>query len=109
MTLKKVGAPAIPVLRRAIESPSLRQGVIETFGRIGVDAAEAVPDILKYLDSDNQFIRLACLRALKSIGTYNDAIQEGLTKRVNEGRETKALRDQAKDVLKVLREGSKSK
>jgi len=68
--LTKIGAPAVPVLRRSLKDPNLnfRAAAIESLGKIGPEAKAAVPDLIAALNGKSKLVRLAAVNALGFIG-----------------------------------------
>jgi HEAT repeat protein len=63
-----LGAKAVPNMMRGLEHPEVRRYAVGVLGRIGPDAAEAVPKLLELLDGADAQLRNEILFTLGSIG-----------------------------------------
>jgi HEAT repeat protein len=79
--LGKIGPTALPGLIEALsdKEDDIRQGwVARTIGRIGRDAAGAVPALMRALESDSAHVRQAAAEALSQIGPSSESVVPGL-------------------------------
>lgn len=68
LALKRLGEPAVGLLRAALRSPQEQSGAILALGTLGSQAAAAVPDLVALLDEPQEAIRLDAAVALRRIG-----------------------------------------
>ncbi|MFN0130383.1 MAG: hypothetical protein ACKV19_27285 [Verrucomicrobiales bacterium] len=63
--LVKLGAPAVPALVKAMENPGYTNSdwVVMTLGRMGPQAREAVPALLRRMESDTVAVQCAAIEA----------------------------------------------
>jgi hypothetical protein len=68
--IARIGAPAVPELRRSLRSPdpNVRLRAIDVLSRVGSDAEPAVPDLIQLLDDEDPRVRRAAARTLGRIG-----------------------------------------
>jgi hypothetical protein len=68
--LGRIGPPAVPALRQALQStdPEVRLNAVQVLARMGPDAKDAVPDLVALLDDPDERIRKAAARTLGRIG-----------------------------------------
>jgi HEAT repeat protein len=79
--LSKIGPTALPGLIEALSAKEddIRQvWVARTIGRIGRDAAGAVPSLMRALESDFAHVRQAAAEALSRIGPASESAVPGL-------------------------------
>ena len=81
VALKRLGAEAVPALRRALDSTKgdLRVWCAFTLGEIGPDARSAVGDLTKSLKSPDAALRAAAAQALGKIGPSSALAVKPLT------------------------------
>src|SRR5947207_8768343 len=82
--LKGIGAPAVPVLRRALRSPSDgdRFKAASALGQRGPAANSAVPDLLKSLDDREISVQINAIQALTAIGASSEELISKLIPRL---------------------------
>lgn len=68
--IARIGAAAVPELRRSLRSPDpqVRLKAIDVLARVGSDAEPAVPDLVQLLDDEDPRVRRAAARTLGRIG-----------------------------------------
>ncbi len=68
--LSQIGPPAIPELRRALQSrdANVRRETAGVLARMGPEAKDAVPDLIRLLDDEDEATRKMASRALGRIG-----------------------------------------
>ncbi len=75
-----LGGEAVPRLVRGLDYPEMRRQVIEILGKMGPEAAEAVPELLKYAGDKDPEVRADVFIALGNIGPAAKAATEAAAK-----------------------------
>jgi HEAT repeat protein len=82
-----LGGPVVSRLVIGLDNPDGRQQAIQILGKIGPDAAEAVPGLLKHVDDPNPAIRADIFITLGHIGPAAKAATEAATKALQDSEE----------------------
>jgi len=99
--ISRLGPRAVPYLSKMIwaKDPTLRKGVVATLARIGPDAGDAIPALLKRMKVEKvAAIRVEILVTLAAIDPKAEGVKEEFTKR---------LRDLAPEVRLAAERGLK--
>jgi hypothetical protein len=99
--ISRLGPRAVPYLSKMVwaKDPTLRKGVVATLARIGPDARDAIPTLLKRMKVEKVVaIRAEILFALAAIAPQAEGVKEEFTKR---------LRDMAVEVRAAAERGLK--
>lgn len=64
----RLAAPTVPTLISALERADARYQAVVALGRVGEDAAVAVPHLLPYVDSKDTALQYAAFTTLKEVG-----------------------------------------
>jgi hypothetical protein len=99
--ISRMGSRAVPYLSKMVRAkdPTLRKGVVATLARIGADARQAVPTLLRRMKVEKvAAIRAEILFTLTAVGPKVDGVKAELTKR---------LRDLAPEVRVAAERGLK--
>ncbi|MHA1701179.1 MAG: HEAT repeat domain-containing protein, partial [Promethearchaeota archaeon] len=78
-SLRSIGKKAIPSLIEALQTSKSKMSVviISSIGGIGIDASEAIPQLISFLDNKPK-IKIAIARALGKIGLNSSEAIDGL-------------------------------
>ncbi|WP_145262475.1 HEAT repeat domain-containing protein [Calycomorphotria hydatis] len=71
--LSGMGKRAVPQLKKALSDPDSSELALISLEKIGPDAAAALPQLLKLLDSENEQIRLGAFLCIANIGEVAQA------------------------------------
>lgn len=82
-----LGAAAVPRMIKALEYPAIRQQAVEILGRLGPDAAEAVPALLEHIEDEDAELRADILTSLGHIGPGAKAAVEAVMKAMEDEEE----------------------
>ncbi len=82
-----LGGQVVPRLVLGLENPNVRREAIEILGKIGPDAAEAVPELLKYVDDEDPAVRADVFITLGNIGPAAKAGADAATKALQDSEE----------------------
>jgi hypothetical protein len=85
--ISRLGPRAVPYLSKMVwaKDPTLRKGVVATLARIGSDAGEAIPTLLKRMKVEKvPAIRVEILVTLAAINPKAEGVKEEFTKRLKD-------------------------
>jgi hypothetical protein len=85
--ISRLGPRAVPYLSKMVwaKDPTLRKGVVATLARIGPDAGEAIPTLLKRMKVEKvAAIRVEILVTLAGINPKAEGVKEEFTKRLKD-------------------------
>ncbi len=103
--LRKLGPPAIPIFKQALESPSqlVQLNAIKGLGLIRPASADTIGTLVGLLDAEQERVRRETILALANIGPPAEAAcAQRLIDLLNDTQENETLRDAAKRALEEI-------